>query len=177
MYCKVGINGEGTRDSASTVYKVYPWGWSEGVNVLMKMSSSLEQALRKSAFWSWAKTRTNVCSHVLLSSSSSHHFYRSLIRNFVSDFVMLLTCVESVVLLGTGSRTVTFFGGKVTTGLAESDGSLPPEIVTCRSLPVHWDQLRAQRSVTSMVYSIVLLFVFAIVILPVCFSEYNLPCL
>jgi len=43
--------------------------------------------------------------------------------------------------------------GKVTAGLAESNGSLPPggwPIVTCGWLPVHRDQDRAQRSVTSM---------------------------
>ena len=43
--------------------------------------------------------------------------------------------------------------GKVTAGLAESNGSLPPGgwlTVTCGWLPVHRDQLRAQRSVSSM---------------------------
>jgi len=45
--------------------------------------------------------------------------------------------------------------GKVTAGLAESNGSQPPGgwlIVTCRltACTVHRDQLRAQRSVTSM---------------------------
>jgi len=41
--------------------------------------------------------------------------------------------------------------GKVTAGLAESNGSLSPGgwlIVTSGWLPVHRDQLRAQRSVT-----------------------------
>jgi len=43
--------------------------------------------------------------------------------------------------------------GKVTAGLAESNGSLPPGQwlkSPAGWLPVHWDQLRAQRSVTSM---------------------------
>jgi len=43
--------------------------------------------------------------------------------------------------------------GEVTAGLAESNGSLPPGgwlTVTCGWLPVHRDQLRAQRSVSSM---------------------------
>jgi len=45
---------------------------------------------------------------------------------------------------------------EVTAGLAESNGSLPSGLwrdslhVTCNWLPVHLDQLRAQRSVTSM---------------------------
>jgi len=43
---------------------------------------------------------------------------------------------------------------EVTAGLAESNGSLPPDRwlrVTC-GLTVHWDQLRAQRSVTGNLY-------------------------
>ena len=47
-----------------------------------------------------------------------------------------------------------FSAGKVTAGLAESNGSLPPRVDGFKSpagwLPIHRDQLRAQRSVTSM---------------------------
>jgi len=45
---------------------------------------------------------------------------------------------------------------EVTAGLAESNGSLLPGLwrdslhVTCGLTAVHWDQLQAQRSVTSM---------------------------
>ena len=50
----------------------------------------------------------------------------------------------------TGRRMVTFFGWDV---MAESNGSLPPGLWLKKSpmgwLPVHRDQLRAQRSVTS----------------------------
>ena len=67
--------------------------------------------------------------------------------------------------------------GKVTAGLAESNGSLPPGgwlIVTCGWLPVHRDQLRAQCSVT--VWEAFTFFTTLVSVKPLCFKAAHLPC-
>jgi len=74
-------------------------------------------------------------------------FYRE-VPSFLPGRLNLRGTVKWVPVKGRWCSAV----GKVTADLAESNGSLPPGgwlIDTC-GLPVHRDQLRAQRSVTSM---------------------------